>query len=438
MRVGIVGGGLMGLALAHYLARAGGEVEVLEKEGEVGGLARSALLLPDLRWDRYYHVILSTDSELLAFLEELGLSPQVAFSETRTGFFSDGELHSLSSTMEFLRFKPLSLGHKLRLAAGILYASRLRNWSRLERLYARTWLVRVFGRRIYEKLWDPLLRSKLGEARQEAAASFIWATIRRYYGTRHNASKRELMGCVRGGYHSVLGRLQEELGRRGVAIRLGQEVRSVESLPGGGLRVHCPGGSRDYERLVLTVPNPVALELCPGLDGEYARRLASVRYLGLVCVTLVLRRRLCPFYVTNLTDPGFPFTGVIEAANVVPEEVLGGRGLVYLPRYTAPGDPLAGQGDEEILESFLRGLSRIFPELEPQDILARAVSRERHVQPLQDQGYSSRLPSFDSPLPGLHLVNTTMIRNSTLNNNRVVELARAMAEHLLNGKKEES
>ena len=204
MDVCIIGGGMMGLATAFYLARPGINVSILEKEKEVGGLCRSAAITPDLQWDRYYHVILSTDTELLNFLDELGLTPDIRFRTTKTGFFTDGQLHSMSDIKEFITFKPLSLLSKLRLGLGILFAARIHNGNRLEKVYAKNWLIRIFGRRNYEKLWDPLLRSKLGTASVNASGSFIWAIIKRYYGTRHKGSKIEQLGCVQGGYHSIL------------------------------------------------------------------------------------------------------------------------------------------------------------------------------------------------------------------------------------------
>ena len=143
MHIGIVGGGMMGLATAYYLNKIGHQVTILEKEKEIGGLSGSTRILQGIHWDRFYHVILSTDTELLNFIDEIGLAPDVQWRETKTGFYSDGKLHSMSNTLEFLKFKPLSLLDKLRLGAGILYTSKINNWKRLEKIYAKTWLKRV-------------------------------------------------------------------------------------------------------------------------------------------------------------------------------------------------------------------------------------------------------------------------------------------------------
>ena len=46
------------------------------------------------------------------YLRELGLESEMQWATTRTGFYVDSKLHSLSNTLEFLRFPLLSLSTK--------------------------------------------------------------------------------------------------------------------------------------------------------------------------------------------------------------------------------------------------------------------------------------------------------------------------------------
>ena len=429
--MGIIGGGMMGLAVAFYLSREGIKVNVLEKEEEIGGLSRSEEVIPGFRWDRFYHAILSTDKEFLEFVNELGLSLDVRFTETRTGFYTGGQLYSMSSTWEFLTFKPLSLWDKFRLGVGILYAVNLKNWKRLEKIYVKDWLIKVFGKRNYEKMWDPLLMSKFGDAGELSSAAFIWATIKRLYGTRNASHKKEVMGCVRGGYNSIMQNVQEKLKDHEVQILVNHEVTTIKQQP-DGVRVYCKNEKfMDFDFVVITVPNPVMLNIFPSLPNSFRSLLDEVSYLSMVCLTLVLRRSLCPYYVINLTDSGFPFTGLIEATNIIPPELLDGRALVYLPKYLPPDDPFFEATDEEISNLFLKGLKRIFPDLSDEDIIAYRINRERYVQPIHEISYSEKIPPMHTPCRNGYMVNTTMILNSTLNNNQVIHLARKMARILL-------
>jgi protoporphyrinogen oxidase len=433
MHIGIVGGGMMGLATAYYLNKNGYQVTILEKEKEIGGLSRSTEILPGIHWDRFYHVILSTDTELLSFIDEISLSPDVQWRETKTGFYTDGKLHSMSNTMEFLKFKPLSLIDKLRLGAGILYTSKITNWKCLEKIFVKTWLKRVFGRRNYEKIWDPLLRSKLGTAGEKTSAAFMWATIKRYYGTRRSSSKKEMMGCVRGGYYSILDHIRERISNIGTQIFTDYTVKKIESLNGDKIKIQSQNGTNlTFDSVIATTPSPEIIQLLPNLSDEYSSKLNAVDYLGVVCVTLVLKRSLTPFYVTNLTDPELPFTGLIEATNVIPPEIFNSKTLIYLPKYVTPDDPFSEKSGKEIIDVFLKALKRMFPDLCDEDIISHAVHKEPYVQPIQAIGYSEKIPPMKTPLKNIYIANTTMILNSTLNNNEVIKLARKTADLVAN------
>jgi protoporphyrinogen oxidase len=97
----------------------------------------------------------------------------------------------------------------------------------------------------------------------------------------------------------------------------------------------------------------------------------------------------------------------------------------------APNDPFSENTDERVMEIFFDSLKRIFPDFSENDVIAKIVHRESNVQPIQEVNYSLNIPSMETPLKNFYLVNTTMILNSTLNNNQVVVLARKMAELLL-------
>ena len=212
-RWGIVGGGMLGLTLAHRFARHGDAVTIFEAAPCLGGLA-SAWSLDGVVWDRHYHVTLLSDTHLRALLSELGLEQDMKWVETRTGCYSGGQLHSVSNSLEFLRFPPLALIDKLRLGATILYGSKVRNWQRLENVPVEQWLTTWSGRRTFERFWLPLLRAKLGESYRESSAAFIWATIQRLYAARRTGLKKEMFGYVPGGYARILERFAEALGAR--------------------------------------------------------------------------------------------------------------------------------------------------------------------------------------------------------------------------------
>src|SRR6476646_1821914 len=225
-RIGIVGGGALGMTLALRLRAQGHEVVVLQGARSAGGLAASQQIA-GYTWDRFYHVILQSDRDLLALLGELGVS-EPNWGVTRTGFYTDGVLYSLSTSLEFLAFPPLSLVDKMRLAATIVYASRVKDWRPLENIPVSDWLRKLSGKRTFERIWLPLLKSKLGENYRIASAAFIWAIIARMYAARRSGLKREMFGYVQGGYHTILQVFRSRLDQLGVRTVCGHAVTGIQ------------------------------------------------------------------------------------------------------------------------------------------------------------------------------------------------------------------
>jgi protoporphyrinogen oxidase len=428
LHIGILGGGITGLTAAFYLLRAGHRVTVLEGRPQVGGLATYFDFGP-FHWDKFYHCILTSDRPLLQLIDDLGLTPEMRWTETKVGFYTGKGLYSMTTTMDFLKFPELSLWEKFRLGLGVLRASRITDGKKLEAIPIADWLIQIFGRGNYKKMWEPLLKCKLGACREEASAAFIWATIFRLYSTREKgASQKERLGYVRGGYRVVFGRLLEEIGRMGGVVQTQTPVEQVEANAGGGVNVLTPRGPISFDRVIATAPSHMIEKIAPTLSAEYRQKLREVKYLGMVCVVLVLKRKLTPYYVTNLTDHDMPFTGVIEMTNLISGEETRGNHLVYLPKYTAPDDPLFQKSDEEVWSLFQKPFQRMFPDLQESAIERRFVFREKLVQPLPVLHYSDSVPSMRTNIPGLLLANTTQIINSTLNNNEMVKIARQAVE----------
>lgn len=425
------------MTVALRLAEAGRSVTLYEAAESLGGLA-GAWQLGDVEWDRHYHVTLLSDTALRRLLAELGIEREMQWAETRTGFYTGGRLLSMSNAFEFLRFPPLNLIDKLRLAATIIYASRLRDPLPLEHIPVADWLRRLSGPRTFERVWLPLLRAKLGESYCETSAAFIWATIARMYAARRTGLKREMFGYVPGGYGRVLERFAEVLSGKGVGIRCGLAAKKVwerrdgKDGSGGRIRIEFADGSMEsFDGIVMTTPAPVAARVCEGLTDDERARLLGVKYQGIVCASMLLRKPLAGFYVTNITDPGIPFTAVIEMSALVDREHFGGRSLVYLPKYVAPDDPAFALTDDELKREFLPVLKRMYPAFEEADLLCFRVSRVRHVFPLPTLGYSEHLPPTVTTIPGLYVVNSAHITNGTLNVNETVQLAERFAAQLL-------
>ena len=423
---------MLGMTVAHQLSQSQQDVTLFEASDRLGGLADAWELDDHTTWDRHYHVTLLSDTYLRGLLSELGLEDEMRWVETKTGFYTDGQLHSMSNTIEFLQFRPLDIISKLRLGATIFLGSKLTNWRRLEKLPVETWLRRWSGARAFEKLWLPLLRAKLGENYRRTSAAFIWATIARMYAARRTGLKKEMFGYVPGGYARINERLAHRLARDGVRIRTSATLDAVHPLEHNTVELDFSDDScEQFDRVVMTTPAAIASRICPQLTRDEHQRLNGIQYQGVVCASVLLKRPLSPYYVTNITDDWVPFTAVIEMSALVDRSQFAGRSLVYLPKYVTPQDAHFNEPDDVIEERFITGLERMYPNFQRSDVEAFRISRVRHVVGLSTLNYSQSLPPMRTSLPGVYAINSAHIVNGTLNVNETIKLASDAVNNVL-------
>ena len=438
-KIAIVGSGFLGLALALRLAEQGNDVTIFESSTAIGGLA-SAWKIGDVVWDKHYHVTLLSDSLTRKIVEEIGLADEFEWVETKTGFYTDGKLVSMSNTLEFLKFPPLGFISKFRLGGTIFYASRVKDWKALEKISVEDWLVKLSGKKTFEKMWKPLLKAKLGEAYKKTSAAFIWATIQRMYAARNSGLKKEMFGYVRGGYAKILEKFAEHLKKKGVEIRLDSVVLNIRNQTDKEAeKIMLEYQTRDsepktldFDKIVLTCPSNIAAKILPQLTKDEKQKLANIKYQGIVCASVLMKKSLSNFYVTNITDET-PFTGIIEMSALADKKEFGGNALVYLPKYVAPDDNLFEKTDAEIEEIFISALEKMYPHFKKEDVVDFKISRVRNVFPIPTLNYSANVPDVKTSLENVFIVNSSQITNGTLNVNETIQLAEKFFEnHLQN------
>ena len=91
----IAGGGMLGLTLAMRMAKQGHDVTLIEAAPTLGGLA-SVWDIGDVVFDKHYHVTLLSDSRTRNLVNEIGLEKDLRWIETKTGFYTNDTLYSMS------------------------------------------------------------------------------------------------------------------------------------------------------------------------------------------------------------------------------------------------------------------------------------------------------------------------------------------------------
>lgn len=433
---GIVGGGIMGMVLAWRLTQQGKKVTLFEAAPDLGGLA-SSWKMPDAdgneaEWDKFYHVILLSDSYTRGILKEIGLDDSTEWVETKTGFYMKGQLYSMSDTIEFLKFPGLNLIDKFRLGLTIIVASRIKNWKRLEKIPVTKWLRKWSGKNTFNKIWLPLLKAKLGDTYTKTSAVFIWATIQRLYGARRSGLKKEMFGYVPGGYKNIITTFKQKLQEAGVEIKTNYVATEIKTADNGKVEINFTDGiKQEFDKVVSTLPSALSAKLCSGLATDEAKKLAAIEYMGVICVAVLLDKQVSPYYITNITDTWVPFTGVIEMSALVDKKYFNNHSLVYLPKYVISTDSMFAKSDDEIRTYFLDNFKKMYPAFTDSNIKFAGVARAKHVITVLAENYSEKLPGVKTSVPGVYIVNTSHILDGTLNVNETIKVAETKLKEII-------
>jgi protoporphyrinogen oxidase len=180
-----------------------------------------------------------------------------------------------------------------------------------------------------------------------------------------------------------------------------------------------------HDIVISTLPHPQYQQLLPELLRDQER--SCVEYLGVVSILLLMKKRLTEFHTLNLADQSIPYTGIIETTNVIDPALMGGRHLVYVPKYLSPRNKKwLGRSDEELKNECFGHLERMFPSFHSSEVEAAWIGREAFVEPLYTMDFHRTIPPIQGPAKGLFVANNSQTYPFLLNCESVVSLAESV------------
>ncbi len=369
MRICIVGGGLCGLSAAYMLADIG-QVDLFERRPVLGGCLASYRI--GGYWiERYYHHCFAGDTRLMGLLDRLHLADRLEWLRGTTGYCVGGRIYPLTTPMEVLRYPYLSVMDKARLAWLTLRSKHL-DVEALDRITAKDYILERLGPTVYASFFEPLLRSKFGERRDEVSAAWL---ISRIAIRSNRGAGGERLGYLNGGFQMLISRLEEELGRSGCSVRTGTPVETIRRRNGIWLV-----NGEPYDAVISTIP-PQEVAQIAGME------IASIPYQGAACMTLALDHDVTDgIYWINMKDDA-PYGAVISHTNFAPLAWYGEH-IVYLASYFS--NRLSGGAARAILADFCRRFSV------PEDAIRwHRLAVDRYAGPIYTTGLRDRLPGYE-------------------------------------------
>ncbi len=310
VRIGILGGGISGMATAFHLARKASrrgmdlDVTLVERSNRLGGVIRSEEYRGcTLEWGPENFV--SFKPQLVELIRDLGQGSEIIGSNDQrrqTLVVDQGRLQPLPDGMAFLapvNFRSL-WGSRLISARGKLRAM-------LEPLIPRSqgdmdvhsFLARRIGEEMTEKVAEPLVSAIYGgDTRRLSIESALPETVRmeREHGSlwrgARAAARRRPAGAGSGPKPSLFLSMRRGMSQLVDALEAGLESVSIVrnagdaklSRAGSGYRLEGQGVDLRLDAAVLATSAPAAAQALTPLDGAIGGLLGGIRY---SCTTLV-------------------------------------------------------------------------------------------------------------------------------------------------------
>ncbi len=430
MKIVIIGAGIMGLAAAHRALAAGHEVDVVEAAPIPGGMA-AHFDFGGLSIERFYHFVCMNDRSTFELMDELGIGDRMVWSRTTMGWFMKGRVHRWGDPFALLTFPHLSFIAKLRTGLHMFLTTRARDFTKIEHLTARDWLIRGSGREVYEKLWHDLLRLKFFELADGISASWIATRVKRI-GRSRTSLFNERLGYVAGGSQTLVDALVGSIEGAGGKIHLSlaaEKVRTARSADGTLRVTGVSAGKRLFtaDAVISTVPTPLVPGLVPDLPDDARKAYAGIKNIGVVCVALKLKRSVSPHFWVNVSDPELPIPGFIEFSNLRPMEGT----VVYVPFYMPDTHPRWTAGDEELIAEAFSCLKKVNPALTDDDLIDARAGRLKHAQPVCGPNFLDGLPPVLTPIKGLAIADTCFYYPEDRGFSESIRLGRQLASDLM-------
>ena len=427
-QVAIIGGGFTGLAAAYELTKQGIKVCVHEGAAEIGGLA-SAFDVQGEKLDRFYHHWFTNDQHVMQLIDELDLNNKVSINPTNTGVYYANNFFKLSTPWDLLNFTPLPFLDRIRLGLLALRARRVKNWQELEDKTAAEWLKQLGGEKVYQVIWEPLLKGKFGPVAEQISAVWFWNKLKLRGGSRGKGGE-ERLAYFKGGFVALAEALAERIQAQGGKVITNSKVAIIQPAA-KRWQISSSTGESTVDHVIVTTALPIFADIIQDwASSDYLASLRRINYLANVCLVLQLKHSLSNTYWLNVNDPSFPFVGVIEHTNFELPESYAGRHIVYLSKYLPHTDVLYQMNANQMLDYALPYLQKMFPALQRDWVLDHHLWKARWSQPVVEKHYSRLIPAEQGPKPGLHLCSMAQIYPEDRGTNYAIREGRSIGKRL--------
>lgn len=384
--VGIIGGGLSGLAAGCALAEAGFKVTLFERKPYLGGRA-SSYEHPATGEvvDNCQHVLLGCCTNLIDFYSRLGVKDKIRWYEKLTFIEPGGRSGTLSpssiaapfhASPAFLKFPLLSLRDKIGVGQAMLAV--MRGLPKDDGKDFMTWL-REHGQtqRALDRFWGPVLVSALNDDLDKVSVTYGTMVFRDAFLKSAEAGR---MGVPTVPLSQLYGEAADYIRARGGEVLLRS---SVEGFTTDGPRavVHASGGDVEFDYVVSAVPFHALERLLPDSSEaeKFAPELQGLHTVPITGIHFWFDREVTPLEHAVLLDRTIQW--MFQKSKILGRTGVGGPIAAgsYLELVVSSSKTLLEMQRADIINLAQRELMEFFPQMKDARLLKATVVKEVHA-----------------------------------------------------------
>jgi protoporphyrinogen oxidase len=396
-RIGVLGGGLVGLVVAGHVAR---DCDVLEADHVIGGHCRS-LVEQGYTFDLGGpHILFSRNQEILDYIfATLGdnrvtgrRANKIWFKGRYVKYPFENGLYDLAPEDRF----------------DCLYHYLKNDYPAPGNF--KEWIYHTFGKGIAESYMIPY-NEKIWKLPTEEM-SMDWVEGRVPKPPLADVIKSAVGVETEGYTHQLTFGYPREGGIEAVVRTFGAKCRSIVTdfsvsrvwKEGAAWFVSNGRETRRYDRLVSTIPVQALIEALPDVPSEITRSMRALRFNSLITVMLGLRSDVPPpFTAIYVPDPQILFHRLSFPLNFTPNGAPAGHTAVTAEITTNPGDGVHDMSDDAVIDRTLADLARMGI-ASTGALTFRAVHRTQYAYVVRSFDYAKNLAAVLAYVASLGIV----------------------------------
>ena len=375
-----------GLSCAKHLTDNGMEVDLYEKTNQIGGMVKCIDVFNN-RIEKYYRHIFKSDKYVLDLIRSLKKESSIKWNTTKMGYYSKEGLYEFGTPISLLKYKPLSFIDKIRFGKAYLKIKLIKDYKKIENVTAEDWIIKNSGRNVYEKIWEPLLISKFGKAKDKISMAWLWGKIN----LRSSSGKLEgeSLGYYEGSFSRLTDAINDYLIGKGCKIILNSNIQKIHKEDSKWIIETEAGLKKEYDSIVSTIPYSYSVKLFKEyLTEEEKQKMNALEYTSAKILIIFMKQSFSNFYWMNIGDSSFPFGGIMEHTNMIDKKEYGDNTVLYISNYLYKSDPQYNLSKEDLLKLYIPYLKKINPDFNEKDIVRLECFEEEYAQPIIKTDYS--------------------------------------------------